>query len=86
MVKWDLVSFISRGKRRKQILPLLKKPTTPTEIADKINVSVTHVSRTLKHLKEKGLVKCLTPEERVWKLYQLIKEGSEVLDYLEKEK
>ena len=59
---------------------------TPTQIANEIGISVTHVSRSLKDLIERGLVECLTPNERVWKLYKLTKEGMCVLEYLEKSK
>ena len=83
MVRWDLVSFISRSKQRKKILSVLLEPITPTEIAKKTGLYPTHVSRALREFTEKGLVKCLTPKERVGKLYRITKKGKDVLKNIE---
>ena len=84
MVKWDLVSFVSRSKQRKQILPLLKEPITPSAIAKRSGLYSTHVSRALKEFEKKKLVECLTPNERVGKLYKITKQGLEILKELQK--
>ncbi|MBI2005157.1 MAG: ArsR family transcriptional regulator [Candidatus Aenigmarchaeota archaeon] len=84
MVKWDLVSFVSRSKQRKQILPLLREPITPSVVAKKSGLYSTHVSRALKEFKKKKLIECLTPHERVGKLYKITKLGLEVLKELQK--
>ena len=83
MVRWDLVSFVSRSKQRKKILSMLLKPTTPSEIARKTGLYPTHVSRALREFIEKGLVKCLTPKERVGRLYRITKKGKDILKNIE---
>ena len=80
--RWELYSFIMRSEERKKILFILENPITPTQIGKQVGKSVSHVSRTLKHFNEKGIVECLTPDEKVYKLYQLSKLGKEVLKYV----
>jgi predicted transcriptional regulator len=82
MVRWDLISFVSRSKQRKKILSSLTEPMTPSKIAEKTGLYPTHVSRALKEFSEKSLVECLTPEERVGKIYRITKLGKDVLKYL----
>lgn len=84
MVRWDIVSFINRSKQRKEILSLTQNPITPTEIKNKLDTHLTHVSRILRKFKERGLVECLTPNERMSKYYKITKLGKEVLKQLEK--
>ena len=79
MVRWDLVSFVKRSSQRSKILSLLKKPMTPSEIAKATGMYLTHVSRTLRELRERNLVECLTPEERVGRYYRLTKLGKKIL-------
>ncbi len=84
MVRWDLVSFVSRSEQRKRVLPLLKEPTTPSTVSKKSGLYPTHVSRALKEFERKKLVECLTPNEQVGRLYKITKLGLEVLKNLEK--
>jgi predicted transcriptional regulator len=86
MVRWELISFISRSEQRKKILAVLDEPITPTQIAEKTGLYKTHVSRALGEFVEKGLVECLTPKERTGKLYRITKLGREILSQTEKMK
>jgi len=86
MVRWELVSFVSRSEQRKKILSVLIEPITPSDIAKKTSLYSTHVSRALKEFIEKGLVECLTPKERIGKFYQITKLGKEVLKQIDKMK
>jgi len=83
-MNWELYSFVIRSKRRKDILLSLEKARTPTEIGNKVKTSVSHVSRTLSDFQDKDIVECVTPEQKVGRIYKLTKEGQEVLDYLKK--
>jgi predicted transcriptional regulator len=80
MVRWELISFVKRSSQRKKILDVLNEPSTPTQVAKKTNMYLTHVSRTLRELSEKDLVVCLTPKERVEKYYKITKLGKGVLN------
>lgn len=81
---WSLYSFVSRSKQRRKIFLLLESPKTPTEIGDEAKVSVSHVSRTLREFTEKRIVKCLTPDEKIGRIYGLTKEGKLLLKKMRK--
>lgn len=69
---WEKVAFVRASKYRKQILDALSEPKTPTELAKITGQNVSHISRTLKELQKKKLVKCLTPNLRKGKLYKKV--------------
>jgi len=76
---WDTYSFAIRTELRRKILLALKEPKTPTQIGSEINSSVSHVSRNLTNFIEKGLVKCLTPKQKMGRVYKLTPSGEEIL-------
>jgi predicted transcriptional regulator len=80
MVRWELISFVKRSSQRKKILEVLNEPSTPTQVAKKTNMYLTHVSRALRELKEKSLIESLTPNERVEKYYKITKLGRGILN------
>lgn len=49
------------------------------EIEKETGMYKPHVSRTLKELKDKGLIKCLNPKDRNYKFYTLSQKGKETL-------
>lgn len=83
-MNWKLYSFVIRSKRRKDILLSLEKAMTPTEIGDKVGASVSHVSRTLSDFQDRELVECVTPKQKVGRVYKLTEDGKNILDYLKK--
>ncbi len=52
--------------------------SSPSIIAEKIGQSTQNVSKIMKELEIKGLVKCITPEKRTWKEYSLSEQGLKV--------
>ena len=80
---WDLISFIKRSKQRVQILNGFHSSVTPSELAKRTNLSPSHISRTLKELTEKGLIKCETPKAHIGKIYNLTQKGEEIKEVLE---
>ena len=76
---YDEMSFILRGKIRKKILFELTKPTTPSTLAEKLETHRSSISRALISMQEKGLVDCLTPNEKLGRLYCLSDLGKKVL-------
>ena len=76
---YDLISFVSRGKIRKKVLSNLDKPLTPTQLSEKIKTHRSTTSRTLLELEEKGLVKCITPDETMGRFYEITNQGKKVL-------
>lgn len=80
---WNSYGFAFVGKYRRIILrSLLENPKTPTQIANENYCNVSHISRALHELKEKGLVKCLNPERKKGKIYALTQKGLRVAERL----
>ena len=76
---WDDISFIIRGIHRKEILELLDKPKTPTQIKEKTNLHFNSVSRTIIELEKQKFVKCLNPSQKLARFYQITDRGKELL-------
>jgi predicted transcriptional regulator len=84
MDKWKMISFVSSSQSRKQLLIMLRRLMTPTQISNELKVSVAHVSRTLRELRQKGLVELLTPDQRVHKIYRTTASGKKISIEIEK--
>jgi DNA-binding MarR family transcriptional regulator len=50
------------------------------QIEEKTGMYKSHVSRTLKELISKDLVKCINPEDRNFRFYEITQKGKKVLD------
>ena len=74
-IDWELYSWVVRGKQRRMVMMAMNKPKIPTEIRNETKLSITHVSKVLKAFHEKGIAKCLTPEVRIGKIYELTSMG-----------
>ena len=79
------LSWILRGKQRREIIKHIDGPETPTEIANKSGYSLNHTSRILNDFKKKGLVKLLNPKQKTGRLYQLEVKGRLIRDRLRKD-
>jgi predicted transcriptional regulator len=75
MKELEQAGFIIRSSYRKKVFCLLNNPKRPSEIAKDLDIRLTHITRELRELKEKGLIECLNPSERVGRLYQLTHKG-----------
>lgn len=87
MKSLELLFFVKKGKNRLKVIKALDKPMMPSELTLKIfgstsNTSFNLVSRALAELKEKEIVEILNPKEKTGRIYQLTKEGKEVLKSL----
>ncbi len=81
---WNDISFIISSKHRKPILKLLDNPKTPTQIRNETSLHFNQVSRTLIELEKKGFVKCLTPNQKLNRFYQITDKGKKILNLLSK--
>ena len=54
----------------------------PSKISKDTEISIHHVSRYLKQLKEKQLVICLNEDYKQGRLYKITKLGKEVLEHI----
>jgi len=80
---FNLVSFVGRGSVRKKVLRALSKPNSPTGLARQLDIERSTISRAILALEEKGLVECLTPDERMGRYYRITETGKKVLDVVE---
>ena len=76
------LSWIKRGKQRRDIIMHIGDKETPTEIANKSNYSLNHTSRILNEFRRHGLVKLLNPKEKTGRLYELSETGKIIRDKL----
>jgi len=84
-VDWKTFAWIKRGKRRKDLLILLsnsEKPLSPSDIKEKLNISLPQVSLLIKEFHEKNLIKCLNPADKIGKIYLISKEGEKIINEL----
>ena len=78
------VSYLSRSKKKTQILKILDKPKTPTQIGKQLKISRSSASQMLLAMEKKKYVKCLNPQDRMGRFYQATEKGLKVLKELEK--
>lgn len=75
MVNLEDAGFILRSSYRKQVFNHLENPIRPSEIAKKLDIRLTHITRELRALKSRKLVECLNPKEQTGRLYELTAKG-----------
>lgn len=80
----ELISFVLRGKVRKEVMFKLVKPTQPNAISKELNIHLSTTSRAIKELVDKKLVKCLNDSDPNYKLYDLTDLGRFVLEEIKK--
>ncbi|MBU1622948.1 MAG: MarR family transcriptional regulator, partial [Nanoarchaeota archaeon] len=81
MVDKSLLSFILRGKKRITVLKTISKDEViSAQIEEETKMYKSHVSRTLKELRKKKLIKCENPNDRYFKFYKITNLGKKVLE------
>jgi len=77
------ISLLKSSEYRLKIVKAIGKNTvTPSEIANKIEIRLNHVSMFLKELKENNIVKCLNEDAKKGRLYELTELGKNAIDKL----
>jgi DNA-binding HxlR family transcriptional regulator len=80
----DEAAYVLASKYRQAIVVALREgPTTPSEIADRNDVHISHVSRGLRELRDDEIVRAHSSKSRT-KLYTLTEYGQQVATLLEK--
>jgi len=76
------ISLLKNSEYRRKILESLSEANylTPSEIAEKTEIRLNHISNFLKDLKDYKLVICLNDEEKRGRLYQITKLGKKVVE------
>lgn len=82
---WDDVGYVVSSKYRTAVLRELSSgPATPTTIADESGLGITHISRALGRLQDRGVVELVVPEDQhKGRLYALTEEGEELWQDME---
>ena len=81
---WALVSRVKSSRYREKVLFALDGVKTPTQIQKGIKIDKAHVTRALQDLVSVGLVECLTPDVRKFKMYRRTSRGTELLGELKR--
>jgi predicted transcriptional regulator len=86
MASAELISFVARSKRRREVLKLLLKvqKMSQPEIMRNSKQYKSHNSRTLKELIDNKIISCINPEDRAFKFYKITKKGKNILKEVEK--
>lgn len=78
-----LTEYVKQSTNRTKVLKTIGiNILKPTDITKKTNIHINNVSRSLKQLKEKGLVEILNPESKRGRLYRITEEGKRILKNL----
>ncbi|HZS74055.1 MAG TPA: winged helix-turn-helix domain-containing protein [Candidatus Nitrosotalea sp.] len=83
-MSWDEVSFIIASKTRKAVISRLETPRTPTFLAKDLDLNLANISRAITELEDKGIVVCLTPQQKVGRIYSLTKKGKDIVVKVQK--
>jgi predicted transcriptional regulator len=78
------IGYIKLSQHRKKVFLFIKNELKlPSEISKATELGINDVSRALKGLKDKKLVRCLNEEEKRGRVYTLTEKGLEILKYIE---
>lgn len=79
----NAISLLKSSKYRFKITKAIDNNTlTPSEIANKTQIRLNHVSMFLRELKDNKLVKCLNEKSRKGRLYELTELGKNAIKKL----
>ncbi|MBI4415681.1 MAG: winged helix-turn-helix transcriptional regulator [Euryarchaeota archaeon] len=74
-------SFVASSRYRERVLhSLAAKPQLPRQLAEDTGLRISHVSRSLRQLSDRGLVECLTPDSKAkGRLYAITPSGASLI-------
>lgn len=79
---WELLSFIQGRTRCLCLKELATGSKTPGMIAKSSQVHLSHISRALRELSEKGVAECVTPDTTKNRFYRITNLGTKLLQNL----
>ncbi len=83
-MSWNDVSYVIASKTRKAVILKLDTPRTPTFLAKDLDLNLANISRAITELEDKGIVVCLTPKQKVGKIYSVTKKGKDIVSKIQK--
>lgn len=84
---WKRVSYVLGSPLSRKILECLDvsdRPLAPLQISKKTNIARSNISTKIGPLAKENLVKCINPEARKWRFYEITQEGRDVLNEIRK--
>lgn len=75
---YEKLSYVLRAKTRKKVILIMDKIRMPSELKRELKIEDSNIARTLRELEKEGLIKCLTPKQKMGKLYTLTTEGEKI--------
>jgi len=77
--------FVKRSKKRKAILEKIKeKSINPSTVAKALGDHLSTISRSFKDLQKAGLIECINPKEKNFRIYKITEKGKRALKEAEK--
>ncbi len=66
--------------RLKILTSLSKSQKTPKQLSEEYKIAISHISRALKELEIKEIIRCLTPTRRKGKFFIISPKGKKILE------
>ncbi len=84
-MNWENAGILKASPNRLKILELLSKfSMTPKEIAEQSKLHLSQVSRGLREMEKRNMVRCMTPNLKRGRIYAVTEKGREALKIAEK--
>jgi len=81
----NILSFVLRAKNRIKLLNVLQDgQKVSAQIEKQTGMYKSHISRTLRELTEKKLIRCVNSKDRNFRFYELTSEGKKVILQVDK--
>jgi hypothetical protein len=81
---WEDYGYVLRGKQRRQVITMMEKPMSVTQLKVKAGLSLSETSRVLRGFAKQRLAACITPEHLTGRIYALTAKGKRIRDELAK--
>ena len=79
-MSWENAGILKASPSRQKILELLsKRSMTPKEIAQQSKLHLSQVSRGLREMEKRNMVRCMTPNLKRGRIYAVTEKGREAL-------
>jgi predicted transcriptional regulator len=75
---WTDYSLIIRSKQRKEVIVVMDRPMTVTEIKNKLEISLSDTSRVLRRFSKEGLARCINSNDHLGRIYELTERGIKI--------
>lgn len=75
---YNKLSYVLRSKTRKNILIIMDKIKMPSELKKELKIEDSNIARALRELEGAGIITCLTPQQRMGKLFTLTQDGEKI--------